>query len=216
MSDLAPRAFDIETSGFGTDAVVTVAGIASDTGAHLVLNTADRPAAADRLEATLDDAVAPPTQVTVTTTEADLLAELHALATTHLKDGQHYLTAYNGETWNGGFDLPFLRSACVRCDVAWPFGHLPYVDVYEVIQRFDTGEVTDLVSAYDTLIGNDHCDPFSDSEAAVDAFENGAWTELLLHNLADITRTYELAQLASRYVPQSDFGMKSLAPPSRP
>lgn len=215
MSDLAPRAFDIETSGLGADDVITVAGIASDVGAQLILNTAGRPADASELEAAIADEASLPTKVTVTATEAELLAELHVLATSHLEDGRHYLTAYNGETWNGGFDLPFLRSACARHDVVWPFGHLPYVDAFEVIQRFEIGDDTDLVSAYDTLIGEDHCDPFTDSEAAVHAFEDGSWTKLLLHNLADITRTYELMGLASRYVPQSDFSMKSLAPPMK-
>lgn len=41
MSDLASRAFDLETSGLGTDDVITVAGIASDVSVHLILNTAE-------------------------------------------------------------------------------------------------------------------------------------------------------------------------------
>jgi hypothetical protein len=38
---------------------------------------------------------------------------------------------------------------------------------------------------------------------------------LLQHNLADIERNRELVTLASRFVPQSDFQMKNLAPPQR-
>jgi len=56
--------------------------------------------------------------------------------------------------------------------------------------------------------------PFEDSAEAVDAFENAEWEPLLLHNLADIQRTLELAMLGERYVPRSDFKMKNLSPPN--
>ena len=39
------------------------------------------------------------------------------------------------------------------------------------------------------------------------------WLPLLKHNLADIQRTRELADLAGRFVAKSDFKMKNLAPP---
>jgi len=38
---------------------------------------------------------------------------------------------------------------------------------------------------------------------------------LLKHNLADIQRTRELKELASRFVARSDFKMKNLEPPRR-
>jgi hypothetical protein len=131
----------------------------------------------------------------------------------HIDTDAHYLTAYHGETWNGGFDLPFLRSACVECDVPWPFPDMAYADMLDVVDRFDTNDTRDLVGVYDQLIGGETCDPFDDSEAAVTAFNNGEWESLLRHNLADIHRTRELAVLAGEYVPKSDFRMKNLAPP---
>jgi len=57
------------------------------------------------------------------------------------------------------------------------------------------------------LLTDETCDPFDDSEEAVTAFEAAEWLPLLKHNLADIQRTRELAQLADRFVLQSDFGM---------
>jgi hypothetical protein len=98
-------------------------------------------------------------------------------------------------------------------NIEWPFPNLAYADMLDVIDRFNTNETTDLVGVYDQLIGKDSFDPFEDSGSAVDTFESGEWEQLLLHNLADIQRTRELAVLASAYVPQSDFQMKSLAPP---
>jgi len=65
------------------------------------------------------------------------------------------------------------------------------------------------------LIGNETCDPFEDSGVAVEAFRDRDWEPLLLHNLADIIRTRELAMLAGRYVAKSDFGMKNLDPPDQ-
>jgi hypothetical protein len=82
-----------------------------------------------------------------------------------------------------------------------------------MMNRFDTNDKNDLVSVYQKLIGNDDCDPFDDSGSAVSAYEQGNWEDLLLHNLADIERTRELAVLAGQYVPKSDFKMKNLSPP---
>jgi hypothetical protein len=149
----------------------------------------------------------------VVPTEQALLEALTAFAESHIDGDSHYLTADNGETWKGGFDLPFLRSACHRNDVQWPFGDLAYADTMEVMNRFDTGGTNDLVGVYDLLIGENCCDPFDHSKRAVSAFEAGDWLPLLQHNLADIMRTRELAELAGRFVPRSDFQMKNLEPP---
>jgi hypothetical protein len=85
----------------------------------------------------------------------------------------------------------------------------------QIVDRFDTNDQRDLVGVYDVLVGEETCDPFEDSAAAVDAFEAADWLPLLEHNLADIQRTRELADLAGRFVPRSDFSMKSLQPPRR-
>lgn len=50
--------------------------------------------------------------------EQHLLAGLEDFATSTIDGDRHYLTAYNGERWRSGFDLPFLRQACVRRDLA--------------------------------------------------------------------------------------------------
>lgn len=213
MSDLDPLAFDIETSGLEPESIITVAGIAFDMGAWLVLNTAGRSVDVAHVEAALEDRADSTVQLTVAADERELLTELTRFAGDRIDGDRHYLTAFHGEIWNGGFDLPFLRSACVRRDVAWPFHDIAYADVMTMVDRFDTGDATGLEGVYDVLIGNDYCDPFSDSGAAVDAFEAGNWVDLLLHNLADIERTRELAVLAGRYIPKSDFKMKNLSPP---
>jgi len=215
MGNLDPIAFDIETSGLGEEAVITVAGIAHELGEVIILNTAGREVNSSQLERTLVEDSVGSVEVIVTEDEEALLGVLTTVARNRLDDDTHYLTAYNGETWKGGFDLPFLRTACISHDVDWPFPDIAYADVFEFVDRFDTHDKKGLVGVYDKLIGKASCDPFDDSKEAVDAFESGEWESLLLHNLADIQRTLELAILAERYVPRSDFKMKNLGPPNK-
>ena len=211
---LDPIAFDIETSGLDDDSVITVAGFAHDLGESLILNVGGRDAPEHQtLTTALDEHSAGVVSLVVATDEQELLAEISEIASSQIDGDRHYLTAYNGETWNGGFDLPFCRTRFLNHDMEWPFGDIAYADMMETMDRFDTNDQRDLVGVYEQLIGNESCDPFEDSGEAVSAFEAAEWLPLLKHNLADIQRTRELAQLAGRFVPKSDFGMKSLEPP---
>lgn len=213
MGDLSPIAFDIETSGLEPGAVVTVAGLTTDMGSWLALNTTERDANAERLATAVEHESGSNVRVSVFQNEPLLLVGLEDFATSTIDGDRHYLTAYNGERWRGGFDLPFLRRACVRYDASWPFPDVAYADTMDMVEGFDTGDVSDLVGVYEELIDGDDCDPFEDSASAVATHEDGDWVPLLLHNLADIERTRELAMLAGRYIPKSDFNMKSLSPP---
>lgn len=215
MSNLAPVAFDIETSGLKPGAVITVAGLAFELGDVVILNTAERSVDEQALETRLTAETEIRIELKICHSEQALLTTLREVSGEHIDTDSHYLTAYHGETWNGGFDLPFLRTACVTHDVHWPFPDMAYADMLTLVDRFNTNDATDLVGVYNHLIGGDTCDPFTDSGEAVAAFTNGDWEQLLLHNIADIHRTREIAILAGRYVPKSDFRMKNLAPPSR-
>lgn len=214
MSDLDPIAFDIETDGFGDGAVITVAGFAHDLGASIICNLDGRNAPDHTpLVTTLDQHYSGTVQVDFVDDEQALLEAVATFATHQLDGDRHYLTAFNGETWSGGFDLPFCRTRFLRHGMDWPFGDVAYADMMQIVDRFDTNDHSDLVGVYDALIGEETCDPFEDSAAAVDAFESGNWLPLLKHNLADIQRTRELADLAGRFVARSDFKMKNLEPP---
>ena len=213
MGTLSPIAFDIETSGLDEDDVITVAGLATDVGGWLALNTTGRDVDGNELAAAIERESKITVRLAVFENEQDLLRGLREFATSTIEGDRHYITAYNGERWRSGFDLPFLRSACVDQGVPWPFPDAAYSDTMDMVQRFDTSDSNDLVGVYDTLIGKESCDPFEDSARAVTAHENGDWIPLLLHNLADVTRTRELAVLAGQYIPKSDFKMKNLTPP---
>lgn len=70
------------------------------------------------------------------------------------------------------------------------------------------------MTVYDTLCSGDVSDrdPFDDSAEAVTAFENGAYADVVRHNVVDVLRTRALGRLAQRYCSKSDFQLKSLTP----
>jgi len=212
MTELTTIAFDIETTGFQAGDELTVVGFDSAVSSRVFLHTGTTPEAglADRLS----DALQTPVQLSLHDNEQELLNELATFVTSTLTQRDAKLVAYNGERWNGGFDLPFLRTRLCTYGLEWPFGTLPYVDVMDVFEtRFNTSEDT-LSGVYEELIGaglND-LDPFTDSSEAVTAWEEGAYEPLIIHNVADIRRTRALMELAERYCSKSDFSMKSLEP----
>lgn len=217
-SGLDPVAIDIETTGLDGDGRVTVVGFAHALGAWLALNGDGRVDESSRAEllAGLPTHAGATIELEVAGSERETLERLGAFVGSRLDPDRHYLTAFNGETWRGGFDLPFLRTAHLRHDLSWPFGTLAYADVSEaVVDRFATDGARDLAGVHAALVGDGVDDPFEDSAEAVEAFEAGRWTALLRHNLADVRRTRQLALVAGRFVAKSDFRMKNLEPPDR-
>jgi len=213
MTELTTIAFDIETTGFQTEDELTVVGFDSAVSSRVFLNTdgtTPTAALADRL----NDNLQTPVQLSLHNSEQKLLTELATFTTSTLTQHDAKLVAYNGERWNGGFDLPFLRTRLCTHGLEWPFGTLPYVDVMDVFEkRFNTSEDT-LSGVYGELIGSrlNELDPFTDGSEAVTVWEGHEFEPLITHNVADIRRTRALMDLAERYCSKSDFSMKSLDP----
>jgi uncharacterized protein YprB with RNaseH-like and TPR domain len=213
MTELSTVAFDIETTGFETRDQLTVVGFDSAVASRVFLNT-DGTTPSSTLTDQLNEKLQTAVQLTYHDSEQELLTELTTFVTSTLTQRNAKLVAYNGERWNGGFDLPFLRTRLCTHGLEWPFGTLPYVDVMDVFEkRFNTSENT-LNGVYGELIGAgmNELDPFADSSEAVTAWEGGAFEPLITHNVADIRRTRALMDLAERYCSKSDFSMKSLDP----
>lgn len=209
-------AFDIETTGFAAEDTVTVAGFVLPLGCRVFCQTDG--CATDDLEARVQDLATEDVLLSTHPAEVDLLEAIQEFAAMRLRDDDVLLVAYNGEVWSGGFDLPFLRTRYAHHDLDWPFTNIPYADLLPLFDdQFNTtvGEEShaDLPSVYATLCTGDHActpDPFEDSGEAVDAFQSGAFLELVQHNIADIQRTQALGRLAERYCSKSDFNLKSL------
>lgn len=208
-------ALDIETTGIEPDDQITVIGVDLPMGSRLFLHTDGRtyPATAtDRLREEFGGVVT----VTTTESEQELLAAFGSFVSERFgnrQDEEFKFAAYNGETWNGGFDLPFIRTRCRSHEIAWPLCG-PYVEVMEVIDsRFNVSKAS-LETAYAELVGEglNERDPFEESAAAVEHWRDGAFESLLAHNLADIRRTRELVRVAEQYCSRSHFSMRSLDP----
>ena len=213
MTELDTVAFDIETTGFDVDDQLTVVGFDTDVGSRIFLNTDGR-ALPSNLEARVNEELASSVSISVQQTERALLCEMSTFVESTLTHQDVKLVAYNGERWNGGFDLPFLRTRLCYHDIDWPFTELPYIDAMDVFKtRFNTSGDT-LTAVYEELIGSGltELDPFVDSEEAVDAWEEGDFESLVRHNVADIRRTRSLMRLAERYCSKSHFTMRSLDP----
>lgn len=210
-------AFDIETTGFNVDDEVTVIGFAVPMGVRVMVQTGGRSAAG--VEQTVEAATETLVNVSTHPTERALITAVADFVEERLRDDDVLLVAYNGERWNGGFDLPFLRTRYAHLDVPWPFEDVPYADVMPLVSdRFNTTvegeEYGDLETAYDVLSDGTHgdLDPFEESVEAVSAFEDGRFADLVLHNVADVLRTRTVGQIAERYCSKSEFKVKSLTP----
>jgi len=215
MSTLATIAFDIETTGFSTTDQLTVIGFDAEIGSRIFLNTDGRAYTSD-IEQRVNERLTTPVTLSVHDDEGTLLDAVKTFVDATIAQRDVKLVAYNGETWNGGFDLPFLRTRLSHHEREWPFTELPYIDVMEVFSsRFNTSE-NSLTGVYDELVASGHgtVDPFTDSSQAVDAWQTGDFEAVILHNVSDIRRTRALMDVAERYCSKSDFSMKSLEPVS--
>lgn len=221
MSVLEFVAVDIETTGFNVTDEVTVVGFVLPMGCRVfVQRQPSYEQEAKELQSVVETRADHHIQLSTHASETGLLRSVGEFAASRLRDDDELLlTAYNGERWRGGFDLPFLRTRLAVTDIEWPFRNLPYTDLLPIIERqFNTtrdGDAqTSLPDAYATLVDGDlnQVDPFEDSETAVTAYENGNLTELVLHNVADIHRTAALAHVTRRYCSKSDYDLKSLTP----
>jgi hypothetical protein len=165
------------------------------------------------------DEVGVTVQVSVHGSEAALLEAVGEFVAERVLGRDVLLVAFNGETWRGGFDLPFLRTRYAAHDMVWPFRGVPYADLLPLVRDLfnttvDGEDTADLETAYDVLCDGtgSAIDPFEDSAAAVTAFEDRDLEALVLHNVADVVRTGALGRLAQRYCSKSDFSLKSLTP----
>ena len=222
MSSLTPVAFDIETTGFETSAHTTVVGLVFPMGVRVLVNTDGHAVETDQLCQQQESLFGETVVLTTHPSERELLDAFSATVSEKIVPREYFLTAYNGELWKSGFDLPFLRTRFLTQEVDWPFVDVPYADLLPIFSaRFNTTtemedevQTATLEHVYDELVGGelgDH-DPFDDSAEAVAAFERGEFESLLQHNIADILRTDALARVAEQYCSKSDFKLKSLSP----
>ena len=221
MSTLTPVAFDIETTGFEATAQVTVLGLVFPKAVRVFVNIGEYAVDAETLEASQSAQCDDHVVLTTHDSEAALLTAFSTTVSEKIGPRDYFLTAYNGELWKSGFDLPFLRTRFLAHEIQWPFEDVPYADLLPIFKaRFNTtpsngdDHQTTLGGVYERLIGGELTarDPFDDSAKAIEAFESGEFDRLVQYNITDILRTQALANVAQRYCSKSDFKLKSLSP----
>lgn len=216
-------AIDIETTGFEAYSEITVFGMLVEKDgarhAHVILNNSGA-FVGDHDEqkvVELYDAIksTSPFEISLSTVmdERILLKEIQSLVFERFEKEYDRFVAYNGETWHGGFDIPYLRSHFNKLNLDWPFSGCDYLDLYPVIsKRFNTAFPTedgdeiedhnDLVRAHQFLCSpNEEFDPYDDSQQAVEDFREENFEPLVKHNVSDIMRTADLAKVVERYAP---------------
>lgn len=237
-NDRSHVAWDIETTGFNWNDEITVSGFWFPAGhATLLLNaevtTIDSTEYEKRLEAIRDGL---DVRVHVSEDEHDLLHAMHDVVFEDFESNYNRLIAFNADSWQGGFDLPFLRTRCLAHDYQWVFEDLEFADLWEPIKKrinttntdFDTSTDVNSLTGSHNIIFDQHSaaalgdepdypayrdlpyDPFTDSSSAVYSYHHSKYLPVLQHNLADVHRTWELGKIVRQYVSSKDITTKKL------
>jgi len=238
-TDRSHVAWDIETTGFSWNDKITVCGFWFPAGhATLLLNAESSPSVEgrvfeERLELLTDDLTV---RIQVCPDEHDLLESLHDVVFEQFDTEYNRLIAFNADSWQGGFDLPFLRMRCLANDYPWVFEGMQFCDLWDPVKkRINTTCTTyDTTTDVNTLVGSHNIifkeysntalgdsteympyrdnpyDPFDDSGNAVYSYKRGEYMPILKHNLADVQRTWELGEVVRQFVPGKDITTKKL------
>lgn len=238
-SDRDQVAWDIETTGFGWSAKITVSGFwFSDGHATLIVNAGPHDADGDDLARQLERARRSTVRVEVAGDERELLREMQQVVFEQFDRQYNRLVAFNADSWKGGFDLPFVRTRCIRRGVQWMFDGVLFADLWEPVKKRLNTTVTSygastsansLTGSYDLLFDqNDQLpslledvdghawyhespyDPFESSGSASARYREGDLLSVCLHNLADVHRTWELGEVVRRFVSPKDITEKKL------
>lgn len=129
-------AWDIETTGLCWSDNITASGFWLPHGtAEVVVNTAGTTIDPEAYEQYLHEHCGVSLTVHPTSDETALLEKMQHLIFEKFEREDNRLVGFHADSWQGGFDLPFLRSACLRCGVEWIFDGLEFVDLWEPIKK---------------------------------------------------------------------------------
>lgn len=192
--------FDIETSGLNaaSDDEVTVIGFKPDQGTVLFL--VNKQFFDDDVDGKISE-LSLEGNVLTFDSEKDLLNTGLKVVLDNVNGKNHRLYAYNGKTWKGGFDIPFLRTRCIKNNIDWLFDGKYYFDVYPAVRDdintcIENGdENNDLDSAHEVLCSNHVEDPFEDSSEALDETVD----KVVEHCYKDILRTEDVFNVVMDY-----------------
>lgn len=139
-SEYEYKAFDIETTGFGAHDTLTTLTLEDGGEYHIWINADGRDVDVADVRERVESESGENARLYVAEDAEEMLLSVRRYIEDHF-DSMDILVAYNGETWKGGFDLQFLRTACLRNGVDWVFNGVNYMDIYPIFgkkNRFNT------------------------------------------------------------------------------
>ena len=235
-TDRGQVACEIETTGFGWRGEITVCGFWYRGGHATLLANAGPHTVDERLLTDgLQDASGADVRVRVCDDETELLRGMGEELFERFERDYDRLVAYNADSWQGGFDLPFVRTRCLRRGVDWVLGGVMSSDLYDPVKkRLNTTHTAYGTSADGKTLTGAHellfkdapdpaglldveghpwysgraYDPFGSSGSAAHHYRIGDLLPVCLHNLADVHRTWELGELVRVFVPAKDITEK--------
>lgn len=132
--DIIP--FDIETTGFMFNDEITAITLLHNGVYHSWVNNNGYDIDEHSLEThVLDESNIETVNVHVEDDEKGILEGLTGYVKNNIEKYNSILVAYNGETWGGGFDNGFIRGACIKYDIPFPFKNYTYTDVQPLIDK---------------------------------------------------------------------------------
>lgn len=140
--------FDIETTGRAWDDEVNMIGLRSvgsyapngrlENAETRVFYRSDTPTGDDNLtEAALEEMTDENVTAVPCDGERELLEETREAVVTELVGPSTIVTAYNGQTKGGGFDMKFLRQRAEQYRMPHPFKDTRFVDAFGAVSKAD-------------------------------------------------------------------------------
>lgn len=132
------------------------------------------------------------------TNEGDILSSVGEYLNDNFNKDSTLLIAYNGEVWKGGFDISFIRSACLRTGEEFPFIGFTYVDLMPIFGKKDRFNVKhpveepelenifykDGLKSFADALGVEYSSNWNKSEIAT-AIEDVGYSEDQLHDFCE-------------------------------
>lgn len=139
--DLEFIPFDIESTGFEDDAIITTFTLLSDDTYTVWVNTDGRDANPD-LEDTVKAEANMDISLRIVQDEGNLLRDIRRFIMGRINKERAIFVAYNGEVWNGGYDIRAIRSRCLANGAPFLFSGYAYTDLMPVFGKHDRFNVT--------------------------------------------------------------------------
>lgn len=138
--------FDIETTGFLANDVITTFTVADGETYNAWVNTNGAECDASSTIEDIRETTGLSVSIQFASSEEELLSSVHDFIRASYSSDSTVFVAYNGERWKGGFDIPFIRTRCVLHNLPFPLKGYSYTDAQEVFGdkgRFNTTTTVD-------------------------------------------------------------------------